>query len=181
MEGIRQRTLDLMRTDPEEPLGALDQMAEDNMIGVALNVEGITLSPTLRAQQVARMAAKEAIRERKLNAKFMSTSVRKASSPVRLMKVNRDMQQQVKRSIMDRPAITQKKHYAEIDALNERAYETVRRSSLSLAAAEHHLKEAKQSVTRSRSPGPSKPSQIVIPNQAEQFCMSNTTQAGTSS
>ena len=96
MEGIPQKTLDLMRADAETPLVAVDQLAEDNRNAVLLNAEAIMRSPTLQAQQEAKRVAKEAIRSRK----FKSNSVRKASSPSQLMKIARG-RLQVKRSLVD--------------------------------------------------------------------------------
>ena len=85
MEGIPQKTLELMRADAETPLVAVDQLAEDNRNAVLLNAEAIMRSPTLRAQQEAKWVVKEAIR----SSKFKSNSVRKASSPSQLMKITR--------------------------------------------------------------------------------------------
>jgi hypothetical protein len=152
MEGIPQKTLELMRDDAETPLVTIDQLAEDNRNAVLLNAQAIARSPTLQAQQEAKRIAKEAIQNRK----FKSNSVRKAPSPSQLMKIARE-KLQVKRSLVDRSRITRKKHHAEKEALDERAFEATRRSSLSLEAAKHHLKEAKRAVSRSRSPNQRQP------------------------
>ena len=45
MKGIPQKTLNLMRTDADEPLGAVDQLAEDNRNAMLLNAQAIMLSP----------------------------------------------------------------------------------------------------------------------------------------
>ena len=135
-----------MRTDAEEPLLAVDQLAEDNGNAALLDAGAIMRSPTLQAQQEAKRVAKEAIRNRK----FRGNSVRKASSPSQLMKITRGGLQ-VKRSLVDSSKITRKKHHEEKEALDKRSFEATRRSSLSLEATKRHLKEAKQAVTRSRS------------------------------
>ena len=172
MEGIPRRTLELMRADADEPLGAVDQWAEDNRNAMVVNAEAIMRSPTLQAQQEAQRVAKEAIRNRK----FKSNSVRKAPSPSQLMKIGRGMLQ-VKRSLVDRSEITGKKHQAEKEALSKRPWEETRRSTLSLEAAKRHLKEARKAITRSRSPSPTGPLERADTSQAEQVRGSNVTQA----
>jgi len=73
MEGIPQKALDLMRTDAETPLVAVDQWAEDNRNAVLLNAETIMRSPTFQAQQEAKRVTKEAIRNMKFKRIVVAT------------------------------------------------------------------------------------------------------------
>ena len=119
--------------------------------------------PTLQAQQEVERVVNEAIRSRK----FKSNSVLKASSPSQLLKIARG-RLQVQRSLVDCSRITQKKHPAKKEALDERSFEATRRSSLSQEAAKRHLKEAKRAVTRSRSPSQRQPS-LAAPTNTTQI------------